>query len=150
MAKRLQFPTVNNVIVSGRLTRDLELRRIPSGTAVVTLPIAFDRSYRDNDGNWQKESNFMDVIVWGSRAEVCDKYLSKGSPVMVEGSLRTRVYTTKDGDNRKIVEINAFRVHFLERNDDDSYASTGNVQNEKVEDKNISSEPIITDEDIPF
>lgn len=146
MAKQLRLPSINSCIVAGRLTRDLELKFTQSGTAVVNVPIAFDRNYRDGEGNWQKEANFIDAVLWGARAESAVQNLSKGSAVMVEGSIKTRTYTTKENETRKVVEINAFKVQPLEWKDGGTSASPKSAEAEQKKEEKAT----MTDEDIPF
>ena len=112
MSGELRLPRVNNIVLSGRITRDPELKFIPSGTAVAKLSLAFDRSFQKN-GEWVNETSYIDVVVWSKRAEQCNEQLNKGSAIMVEGYLQTRSYVDKDSNNRKIAEIVANRVHFL-------------------------------------
>jgi single-strand DNA-binding protein len=97
----------------GNLTRDPELRYIPSGTAVASFTVASNRTYATQTGEKKEEVTFVRVIVWGRRAEVCGEYLSKGSPVFVEGRLRTRTWQAPDGQNRSATEIVANNVQFL-------------------------------------
>ena len=129
--KELRFPRVNNVIITGRLTREVELRYTSSGTAVTKLPIAFDRSYKKN-GEWVQEASFIDVTVWDKLAEKCAEELEKGSPILVEGYLKTHSYQDKNGNNRKATEIVAFKVSFLEKN-----IEAPNTQNEPVADDSV-------------
>lgn len=147
MASTLRFPSINQVNLSGRLTRDVELRYTPSGTPVASLSLAFNRSYKKN-GEWVEEASFTDVVVWRDRAENCAKYLSKGSPVLVEGYLQTRTFTTKDNQNRKVTEIVANKVHFLEKNDSSNY----NDHSDNTGFENTSYEPSndVTEDDVPF
>ena len=110
----LRLPRINHVVLSGRLTREVELRHTPSGKAVATLSLAFDRSYQ-KDGEWQQETSYIDIVVWEKRGEQCAQQLSKGSPVLIEGYIKTRSYQDKDGNNRKVTEIVAHKVNFLEK-----------------------------------
>ncbi len=146
------MPNVNIVTISGRITRDLELRYLNSGTQVVTLPIAVSRNYRDKQNQWQQETSFIDVVVWSANAERCAQNLKKGDPVLVEGSLRTRSFTTKDGKNAKVTEIQASRVHFLEKDENAGapYASGGD-QSSAVGEKNFVEPNVnMDDEKVPF
>ena len=143
MAKNLNFPRVNSLTISGRLTREIELKYTPSGAAVASLPIAFDRAYKDQSGAWQSETSYINVIVWNQRAEQCASTLKKGSAVLVEGYLKTRSYTDSNNQNRKITEIVAKKVYFLER-EDNQYA-----QNEPP----LPKEELVEttkDDDVPF
>ena len=103
----------NKVIVMGNLTRDPELKYIPSGSAVGNLSMAMNRKYKGNDGEMKEDVCFVNVVVWGKQAESCNEYLSKGSPLFVEGRLQSRSYETKEGQKRNVLEIVAERVQFL-------------------------------------
>jgi single-strand DNA-binding protein len=111
----LRLPSLNRVLMAGRITRDPELRYTPSGTAVCNLRLASSRRYKDRSGEWKDDSTFINVVVWGKTAENCGEYLKKGSAVMVEGRLQSRSWETEDGQKRSVVEINALRVEFLDR-----------------------------------
>jgi len=103
----------NKVIVMGNLTRDPELKYIPSGSAVGNLSLAMNRKYKGNDGEMKEDVCFVNIVVWGKQAESCNEYLSKGSPLFVEGRLQSRSYETKEGQKRNVLEIVADRVQFL-------------------------------------
>jgi len=148
MSGELRFPRINNITLSGRLTRDPELRYTPNGSPVVKIPIAFNKVYM-LDGEWKEESYFIDVTAWNKLAETSAEKLKKGSPIIVEGTLRTRTYTNKENQNVKIVEINANRIHILEKSDfyQDSTASS---QNQNKSGNTFIAEPEVTDDDVPF
>ena len=97
----------------GNLTRDPELRYVPSGTAVATFDIAVNRVYTLPSGEKKEETSFVRVVVWARRAEVCAEYLTKGSPVFVEGRLRSRSWETQDGGKRSTIEVVANNVQFM-------------------------------------
>jgi len=97
----------------GNITRDPELRYIPSGAAVATFTVAVNRVFATPQGDKKEEVSFIKTVVWGKMAEVCGKYLSKGSPVFVEGRLRTRTWQGTDGQNRNATEVVASNVQFL-------------------------------------
>ncbi len=115
MAKKLNLPRINTVIVSGRLTRDVELRYTGSGTPVASMSIAVDRRYLDSDNNWQSDTSFFRIVAWARVAERASETLSKGAPVIIEGTLQSRTWKDKDDNNRTTVEIVARRVQNLER-----------------------------------
>lgn len=144
MAGELRFPRVNSVIISGRLTREAELRYTSSGTAVSKLPIAFDRSYQ-RGGEWVQESSYMDVVVWDKLAEKCAEELVKGSAVLVEGYLKTHTYQDKNNQNRKVTEIVAFKVSFLEKS-----PNNGSNEFHPANQDQVAPESNITDDDVPF
>jgi single-strand DNA-binding protein len=105
--------SLNKVFIMGNLTRDPELRYVPSGTAVATFTIAVNRVYTSQAGEKKEEVSFIRVVVWGRRAEVCGEYLSKGSPVFVEGRLQSRSWEAQDGQKRSAIEVIADNVQFL-------------------------------------
>ena len=102
----------NKVIIAGNLTRDPELRYIPSGQAVTTLGVAINRTYVTGEGEKKEEACFVNVVVWGKQAENCSEYLNKGRPVLVEGRLRSRSWE-QDGVKRSTIEVVAQNVQFL-------------------------------------
>jgi len=104
---------LNRVILIGNLTRDPELRYTPDGTPVVSFTLAVNRSFTNQQG--EREADFIPVVVWRKRAERCSEYLAKGSQVAVEGRLQIRSYEDKDGIKRKVAEVIAWRVEFLQR-----------------------------------
>ena len=104
---------MNQVILIGRLTRDPELRYIAgSGTPVAQFGIAVDREFAGKDG--KKETDFIDIQVWGKSAENCANYIAKGSLVGIQGSLRVDNYKNEAGENRRVTRVNANRVQFLD------------------------------------
>jgi len=115
MVKKLSLPRVNYVIISGRLTRDVELRYTPSGTPTANIGLASDRRYRDKDGNWQTETSFLRIVAWTRNAEWAAENLKKGSPVIIEGRIQARNWQDKDDKPRTTVEIVASRIQALER-----------------------------------
>jgi len=139
MAKKLNLPRINNVIVSGRLTRDVELRYTGSGTPVASMSIAVDRVYRDSDNNWQTETSFFRIVAWARIAERASEMLSKGSPVIIEGTLQSQTWQDKEDNKRTTVEIVARRIQNLER----EIQEGDQEQKPPTEDKE-------SDDDIPF
>jgi len=105
--------SLNRVFLMGNLTRDPELRYIPSGTAVTSFDIAVNRVYTAQSGEKKEETSFVKIVVWARRAEVCAEYLTKGSPVFVEGRLRSRSWEAQDGQKRSTIEVIANNVQFL-------------------------------------
>ena len=99
---------LNKCILIGRLTKDPELRYTQSGKGVCTFTLAVDRNYGD-----KKQTDFIDIIVWGKMGENCANYLSKGKLAAVDGQLTTRSYEAKDGHKVKVYEVVADQVRFL-------------------------------------
>ena len=106
--------SINRVILVGNLTRDPELRALPSGTSVCQLGIAVNDRVKDRDtGEWTDYANFFDVSVFGRQAESCAQYLSRGRQVAIDGRLRWRQWETQDGQKRSKVEVVADSVQFI-------------------------------------
>ena len=110
--------SLNKVFLIGNLTRDPELRYIPSGSAVTSFTVASNRVYKTQTGEKKEEVSFVRVVVWGRLAEVCNDYLKKGRPVFVEGRLQSRSWEGKDGNKQNTIEVVADRVQFLGGRDD--------------------------------
>ncbi len=103
----------NKVILAGRLTRDPEVRYLPSGTAVCEMGVAISEYYKNKEGERAESTCFVDVVAWARQAETCGEYLSKGSPVLVDGSLQFDKWTNKEGETRSKLRVRANRVQFL-------------------------------------
>ena len=101
---------LNKIFIMGRLTRDPELRRTQSGTAVTSFSLAVDRDYKSQSG--EKETDFIDVVAWRSTAEFVSKYFTKGRMAVVEGRLQIRDWKDKEGNNRRSAEVVADNVYF--------------------------------------
>lgn len=106
--------SLNKVFLMGNLTRDPELRYTPQGAAVVNLGLAVNRYYKDKNGQNQQDTCFINVIVWGPMAEVCNQYLQKGRQVIVEGRLQSRSWKDNEGKNRTTIEVKADNVQFMQ------------------------------------
>ena len=101
---------LNKIILMGRLTRDPELRRTQSGTAVTSFSLAVDRDFKSQSG--EKETDFIDSVAWRSTAEFVSKYFTKGRMAVVEGRLQIRDWTDRDGGKRRSAEVIADNVYF--------------------------------------
>jgi single-strand DNA-binding protein len=106
--------SVNRVVLVGRLTRDPELRSLPSGRSVCSLRIACNSSRKDADGAYQERPNYFDVSVFGAAGESVDQYTHKGSRVAVDGRLEWREWETAEQQKRQAVSIVADVVQFLD------------------------------------
>ncbi len=104
---------VNKVILVGHLGADPDMRYTPSGQGVCELRVATSESWNDKNGQRQERTEWHRIVVWGKRAEICSKYLSKGRQVYIEGRIQTRSYDDKDGNKRYITEVVASDVQFL-------------------------------------
>ncbi len=105
--------SVNKVILIGNLGADPEVRYTQGGEPVCELRLATSEQWTDKAGAKQERTEWHAISVWGKTAELCGQYLAKGRSVYVEGSLRTREYTDKEGVNRKVWEVRADKVTFL-------------------------------------
>jgi single-strand DNA-binding protein len=154
--------SLNQVTLMGNLTRDPELRQIPSGQSVCSFSLALNRSYKDASGEWQEATDFVDVVAWAALGERVAQYLTKGRRCLVQGRLQSRNWE-QDGQKRNKVEVLANDVTFLDGNPNgDNPAKTSNTsekaspkESTKAKDQedvvieDISDEPINLD-DIPF
>jgi len=102
---------INKAMVYGNLTRDPEVRSLPSGIQVCSFSVATNRVYKDRDGKKQEQADFHNIVVFGRQAEISAQYLKKGSGVYVEGRIQTRSWD-KDGQKQYRTEIVADRVQF--------------------------------------
>ena len=103
--------SLNRVVIMGRLTRDPELRRTQTGTAVTSFSLAVDRDFKSRESG-EKATDFIDVVAWRQTAEFVCKYFTKGRMAVVEGRLQLRDWTDKDGNKRRTAEIVADSVYF--------------------------------------
>ena len=102
----------NRVILVGNLTRDPELRYIPSGTAVTEIGMAVNDRRKNQSGEWVDETTFVEVTLWSRTAEVACEYLSKGSPVLIEGRLKLDQWE-QDGQKRSKLRVVGERMQML-------------------------------------
>jgi single-strand DNA-binding protein len=113
-ASKMSYFSINRVVLVGRLTRDPELRALPSGTSVCSLRIACNSSRRGADGDLQEKPNFFDVSVYGGPGESVGQYMRRGSRVAIDGRLDWREWETADEAKRQAVSIVADTVQFLD------------------------------------
>jgi single-strand DNA-binding protein len=117
---------INRVIITGNLTRDPELRSLPSGMSVCSLRIASNTRRKDGQsGEWVDKPNYFDVTIWGRQGENAAQYLSKGRPVAIDGRLEWREWQDQQGNNRQSVEIVADNVQFLGGRDENGGGGYG-------------------------
>ena len=125
---------LNNVVLVGRLTKDVELRYSQNGVAIASFTLAVDRPFTNQQG--EKEVDFIPVVVWRKQAENCANYIGKGRLVAVEGRIQVRNYEGNDGQRRWVTEVIAENVRFL-----DTAKETG---------ESLGTEVSFDDQDIPF
>jgi single-strand DNA-binding protein len=142
--------SLNRVIIVGNLTKDPELKFIPSGQAVCNLRMAMNRKWKAANGEWKDEVTYVGVVVWGKSAEACGEYLKKGSPALVEGRMQSRSWETDKGEKRSILEVVAERVQFLGSGRKEG-ASSGGGDYDGAASAGLPPEPAgAGDDDIPF
>ena len=153
---------INRVVLTGNLTRDPELRSLPSGMSVCSLRIASNTRRKDQStGEWVDKPNYFDVTVWGAQGENCSRFLSKGRPIALDGRLEWREWQAQDGTKRQSVEIIADSVQFLGgREDAPTGGSAGFTPQSDVPADNRDFQPAgapasgggsaPADDDIPF
>ena len=135
---------LNKVVLMGRLTKDPELRRTGSGTAVTSFSLACDRDFKSKSGD--KDTDFIEVVAWKNTAEFVSKYFSKGRMAVVDGRLQIRDWTDKAGNKRITAEIVADNVYFA-----DSKRDSDSAYNAREYEKNPDFAEIIEDDgEIPF
>jgi single-strand DNA-binding protein len=141
---------VNRVIIVGRLGQDPEVRHLPSGSTVTNLQLATSESWKDKETGEKKErTEWHRVVIFGRTAEVAAQYLTKGQPVYIEGSLRTRKWQDKEGNDRYTTEIVASDMQFLAAQNGDARPEPA-AQATKAQATKPAREKPDFDDDIPF
>lgn len=148
---------INNVVLTGRLTKDVELKYTQSGTAVGTFTLAVDRQFKNAQG--EKETDFVNVVIWKKSAEALANYTRKGSLIGITGRIQTRNYENQQGNRVFVTEVVAEGFTFLEsKNSQNGQQEPSqrqdNFRNYKQENKDpflSSGQSInISDDDLPF
>lgn len=138
----------NLVVLTGRLTADPELKTTANGISVTTFSIAVDRRYRSGE---ERQTDFINIVAWRQSAEFITKYFKKGSMIGIEGSIQTRRYQDKNGNNRTAFEVVANNVQFVESKKDSASSAasdTASFSNADVND--FSDLGDVSDDDLPF
>ena len=130
----------NRVILIGNLTKDPELRYTPSGTPVANLRLAVNSSFKGQDGQRKEETCFVTIVVWSKQAEICNQYLKKGRPVLVEGRLIYRSWEA-EGKTRSLLEVRADRVQFLGSPGGGAGGGTGGFREESAQPVTPAADP---------
>lgn len=136
---------VNQVILIGYLTKDVETRRLESGAVVSKFGLAINEHYKDKDGNKQQSTEFHNIVVWRGLAEIAEKYLKKGSLIYLEGKITYREYTDKETNQKKyFTEIVANNFKML----DGKKNSNGGGYFPTQENGATASDPVAADSDV--
>jgi single-strand DNA-binding protein len=146
--------SLNKVFLIGNLTKDPEVRHTPKGTAVGDLGLAINSTYRTADGVEKEETVFVDLVVWGRQAETCKEYLTKGSPIFVEGRLQLDQWESQ-GEKKSRLRVRAERVQFLSRGGTSSGGGARSSYTERDSSRSAPppsghDEEVPSDDDVPF
>ena len=161
------MPNLNRVMLMGNLTRDPELRYTPNNTAVTSVGLAVNRRWRNQQGESQEETTFVDCEAWGRQAEVINEYMRKGKPIYIEGRLRLDQWQDRDGNNRSKLKIVVENFQFLDSRAGDggqrpatpAASAAASTRGGTPESATVSAEPQqpaaephqpVDDQDIPF
>ncbi len=144
---------INKVMLYGNLTRDPEVKALPSGSQVASFGLATNRTYKDKDGGKKEETQFHNIVVFGKQAEVVGQYLKKGRPVYIEGRIQTRSWDGTDGQKKYRTEVIVEKFQFGAQGT--GGANTKNIAEAPKDDSSNDSginypEEEINPDDIPF
>ena len=137
----------NLVVLTGRLTADPELKTTPNGVPVTSFSIAVNRSYRAGE---EQQTDFINIVAWRQRAEFISKYFTKGSLIGIEGSIQTRRYQDKNGNNRTAFEVVTNNVQFVESKRDSSTAGSEPASFSNADVNDFADLGDASDDDLPF
>ena len=129
---------MNRIVLVGRLAQEPELRYTQTGIAVAKFTVAVNRPFVNQQG--EREADFIDIVVWRNQAENCANYLSKGRLVGIDGRLQIRSYETADGQRRRVAEVVADRVEFLDRARDTDQGSEDSARQQTGDDSGFPDE----------
>jgi single-strand DNA-binding protein len=146
---------INKVILLGNLGKDPEIRHLEGGTSVAKFPIATNENYRDKSGEWQKKTEWHDVVCWRHLAERAEKILKKGNLVYVEGKITHRKWQDKEGNDRYTTEVVANVLRSLEKREPVSSGYSDNfpsAESEPAKPKDTLAEDVsqMENDDLPF
>lgn len=146
---------MNNVTLIGRLTKDPELRYLPSGQPVSTFTLAVDKGLsrekkQEMESKNQPTADFIRIVVWGKQAENCANYLAKGRLVGIQGRIQTGSYTDNKGNRRFTTDVVANQVEFLEWGDSANRQTSGSFENDSFDFPGIEGFHPTDNDDIPF
>ena len=143
--------SVNKVILVGNVGKDPEVRYLDSGVAVCNFPLATSESYKNRDGEKVTSTEWHNIVMWRSLAEIAEKYVKKGTQLFIEGKIRTRSWDDRDGNKRYTTEIVADNMQMLGRRADEGQASAAPTESQPASDTfdDIAADTEGTD-DLPF
>ena len=139
--------SINRVVLTGRLTKDVELRATPSGANVASFTVAVDGFGRDQNNNPVNQASFINCVAWNTQAKFISTYCKKGSLVALEGRLQTRSYDRKDGTKAYVTEVVVDRLENLSPKDNNQVEEDNGFSINEAEDNQTLS---YSDDDLPF
>ena len=139
--------SINRVVLTGRLTKDVELRATPSGANVASFTVAVDGFGRDQNNNPVNQASFINCVAWNTQAKFISTYCKKGSLVALEGRLQTRSYDRKDGTKAYVTEVVVDRLENLSPKDSNQVSEDAGFSINEAEDNQTLS---YSDDDLPF
>jgi len=132
------MPSLNLITIIGNIGKEVEMRFTPSGNPVSTFSVATNRKYKGQDGTSKEEVEWHSIVAWGKTAELCNKFLSKGSTVYISGRIHTRTWDGQDGQKHYRTEVIANQVIFLDKKSQENSAPVPEEEsNGDIETKDI-------------
>lgn len=143
--------TVNKVLIIGRLGKDPDMRYAPSGTAIASVNLATNHSTKDADGNWNQQTEWHNVKIFGKQAEFVGEYLKKGKLAYVEGRLQTSSWEDQNGQKKYRTEIIANDIQMLgSRSDGDSQEAAAPAESQPKPAAEPEADETVEEDDLPF
>ena len=139
----------NRVIIGGTLTRDPELRHLPTGGAVCNFGVAINDRYKGKDGEWKETATFVDCEAWGKSGEAIAQYLAKGRKILIEGQLKLEQWE-KDGERRSKMKVRVESFHFVDSKPGGDAKPPAPTAKQVGTARPAKTEPVIEEADIPF
>lgn len=140
---------INTVVIMGRMVRDPELRQLDNGTSVTSFSVAVDRNYVDKTTN-ERQADFLNVVAWRQTADFVCKYFHQGDMIALEGSLQSRKYTDKDGNNRTAIEIVASNISFCGGKNGGNANANANANAGAASATMVANAPSEDNDELPF
>lgn len=142
--------SINRVVLTGRLTKDVELRVTANGTNVASFTVAVDGFAKDQNNNTVNQASFVSCVAWNQSAKFLSTYCKKGSMVALEGRLQTRSYDRRDGTKAYVTEVIVDRIENLSPRDTNNMANNDNNSFSIDQNENENQELAFSDDDLPF
>ena len=139
---------MNKIILSGNLVKDIEIRQTTSGKSVIQNTIAVRNDFANKDGNY--DSTFLNIVVWGAKAEYLNKYAEKGSKILVEGKISNRNYEAKDGTKKYITEVIVEKLEIITFKKEKTTISVDLPNTYETQYDEIDEKAIVDTVDLPF